>query len=153
MNRKELAAGALLLVMGLLALLAGWSLPMSQFGSIGPGYFPRALALMLCVLGLLVMASARSGAAKRAALDADAGQVPWRAIAALSVAIVWFALTVRSLGLGPALFGTVALSTLASERSRWPVSLLLALGLTVFAWLVFVHFLRLPIPMLGSAFS
>mgnify|MGYP006177646725 CR=1 FL=1 len=150
MNRKELAAGALLLVIGVLALIAGRALPMTNFGSIGPGYFPRALALLLCLLGLVVMATARSGRAQRAALDADAGSVPWRAIAWLSVAILWFAFTVRALGLGAALFGTVFLATLASDRSRWPVSLLLALGLTLFAWLVFVQFLRLPIPMLGT---
>lgn len=152
MNRKELAAGALLLGLGVLALLGSKALPMIHFGSMGPGYFPRALALLLCVLGLLVMATARKGQKTRAALDAGAGRVPWRAVAALTIAVVWFALVLRPLGLGPALLGTVFLSTLASDRSHWPVSLMLSFGLMGFAWLVFVHFLRLPLPMLGSLF-
>ena len=150
MNRKDIAAGLLLLAMGAFALFAGRGLALTNFDAMGPGYFPRALAAMLCVLGVLILAGGlRKGRAARPGLDADAGATPWRAIVSISLALLWFGLTVRVLGLGPALGGAVLLACAASPRSSVGSSALLAVGMVLFAWLVFVYFLRMPVPMLG----
>ena len=103
MNRKDIAAGLLLLAMGAFALFAGRGLALTNFEAMGPGYFPRALASLLCVLGVLILANGlRKGRTAAPGLDADAGGTPWRAIAFISLALLWFGLTVRVLGLGPA---------------------------------------------------
>jgi disulfide bond formation protein DsbB len=46
-------------------------------------------------------------------------------------------------------FLTTAIAGLASLRLRWPVALLLALGVTVFATLVFSYGLGLPFRRFG----
>lgn len=151
MNRKDIAAGLLLLAMGAFALFAGRGLALTNFEAMGPGYFPRALASLLCVLGVLILANGlRKGRPVAPGLDADAGGTPWRAIAWISLALLWFGLTVRVLGLGPALGGAVLLACAASPRSSVRSSLMLAIGMVLFSWLVFVYFLRMPVPMLGT---
>lgn len=151
MNRKDIAAGLLLLAMGAFALFAGRGLALTNFDAMGPGYFPRALASLLCVLGVLILFQGlRKGRPAAPGLDADAGAPPWRAIAWISLALLWFGLTVRVLGLGPALGGAVLLACAASPRSRVRSSLLLAGGMVLFSWLVFVYLLRMPVPMLGT---
>lgn len=151
MNHKDVAAGLLLLAMGAFALFAGRGLALTNFDAMGPGYFPRALAAMLVVLGALILANGlRKGRPVAQGLDVDAGATPWRAIAWISLALLWFGLTVRVLGLGPALGGAVLLACAASPQSAVPSSLLLAAGMVLFSWLVFVHFLRMPVPVLGS---
>lgn len=154
MNRKDIAAGLLLLAMGAFALFAGRGLALTNFDAMGPGYFPRALASLLCVLGALILVNGlRKGRPVAPGLDAGAGAPPWRAIAWISLALLWFGLTVRVLGLGPALGGAVLLACAASPRSHWRSSLLLAVGMVLFSWLVFVYLLRMPVPMLGTWLS
>jgi hypothetical protein len=151
MNRKDIAAGLLLLAMGAFALFAGRGLALTNFEAMGPGYFPRALASLLCVLGVLILANGlRKGRTAAPGLDADAGGTPWRAIAFISLALLWFGLTVRVLGLGPALGGAVLLACAASPTSRLFSSVALAFGMVLFSWLVFVYLLRMPVPMLGT---
>ncbi|MCU0908986.1 MAG: hypothetical protein MUF73_16460 [Rhodobacteraceae bacterium] len=62
---------------------------------------------------------------------------------------VFFGLTVQGLGFVPSVFLTTAIAGLASLRLKVPVALLLALGVTVFATLVFSYGLGLPFRRFG----
>jgi hypothetical protein len=75
--------------------------------------------------------------------------VPWRAILLVIGGILFFGVTVRGLGLAPALFVAVLLSAFASSRTNPLSALLLALALTAFCALIFVGGLGLPIPLIG----
>jgi Tripartite tricarboxylate transporter TctB family len=81
------------------------------------------------------------------------GPVPVLAGALLVAAVAFFGLTVRGLGLAPALFGTAFLAALASRRSRPVNAALVAAGLTAVCLLVFVAVLQLRLPLLGTWLS
>lgn len=144
---QQLASGLLLVAIGGFFSYAGRGLSMTESGAMGAGYLPRVLAGLLVVLGLAVIAV--HGFRKTSVPTVPQGPVPWRAMLLLTAALIWFAVTVRPLGLGPALAGTVALSCLASPRSRWRPALLLTAGLVLFCWLSFVVALRMPVQMFG----
>lgn len=145
--RIDLAGGAVLIAIGAFFAFTGRGLAMTDNGAMGAGYFPRLLAAMLVVLGVAIVVIAMRAAPARAE---GAAPVPWRAVLLLTIALVWFAATVRALGLGPALGGAIGLSCAASPRSRLVPSIALTAGVVVFAWLVFVLALKMPVPMLGT---
>ena len=64
-------------------------------------------------------------------------------------ALIFFGMTVRGLGLAPALFVTSFMSAFASKRTGLIGSLLLASFLTLISMVIFVWALGLPLPMLG----
>jgi hypothetical protein len=97
-----------------------------------------ALGLAIVVKGLV--------AGEHIALRA----VPWRAVAAIVLAVLFFGFTVRRLGFVPASAGTAFLTTMASSRIRLGTAVAVSAGLTVAATLIFVVGLRLPIPWWGS---
>ena len=66
----------------------------------------------------------------------------------LSAPVV-FGLTIRPLGMVPALFLTTFVAAFASRRIRPAVAFALALGLTVFCVAVFHYGLNLPLRLYG----
>jgi hypothetical protein len=77
------------------------------------------------------------------------GPVPWRAVAAIVLAVVFFGFTVRRLGFVPTSAVTAFLATMAGSRVRPLTALAVAAGLTVAATLIFVVGLQLRIPLWG----
>jgi hypothetical protein len=75
--------------------------------------------------------------------------VPWRGILLILGGIIFFGVTVRGLGLAPALFVAVLLSAFASSRTTALAALVLAVALTAFCAAIFVGGLGLPIPLIG----
>ena len=109
----------------------------------GPGYFPLALGGILVLLGLLIMGKGfipGSGAEERL------GSVPWRALVLIVLAVLFFGLTVRGLGLVPATAVTALLTALASSRTSILAAVAIAAGLTVLCVLIFVVALQLGCP-------
>lgn len=150
-DANALASAIVLVGFGAFFGYTGRGLPTTVAGAMGPGYFPMVLAGLLVVLGLAIAASSF----RRPRTDAPvvgAGPVPWRALVLLTAALVWFAVAVRPLGLGPALAVALLLACLASRKSRLRSSLALTFGMTLFAWAVFIKGLRLPVPLLGPWF-
>lgn len=148
-NVESLASGLVLIALAAFFAYNGRALPTSLGGNMGPGYFPLALCGVLLLLGVTLAASSIRASDVR---PTASGPVPWRALVLLSAAFLWFALTVRQLGLGPALAGALLLACMASPRSKWRSSLLLSMGMTVFAWLVFIKGLKLPVQLFGAWF-
>jgi hypothetical protein len=58
-------------------------------------------------------------------------------------------LTVRGLGLVPAIVVTALLTSLASQQTRLPVAVLLAVALTVVSVAIFVVALSVRVPLVG----
>jgi hypothetical protein len=72
-----------------------------------------------------------------------------REILLILVAVLLFGLLMRNAGLVPATLVLVLMSAYASPKFTWGASLLLAIGLALFAVVVFVKLLGLPMPILG----
>lgn len=143
LNPKDLAAGAIFVAIGAFFALNAWfSLAIGRAFAMGPGYFPIVLGVVLIALGVAI---ALTGIGKP---SRPFGDVSWRGITLVSASIVFFALTVRGLGMAPALGGATVLAAL-SARNAPLFALILSLCLTAFCVLVFVYALRLPYAVIG----
>jgi len=75
--------------------------------------------------------------------------VPWLGLVMIMGALVFFGLTVRGLGLAPALFVTTFMSALASEKTGVAGALAMGAGLTAICVVIFVWGLGLPLRVIG----
>jgi hypothetical protein len=74
-------------------------------------------------------------------------------IVLILAAVLLFGFLMRKAGLVPAVLVLVLMSAYASPKFKWGPSLLLAGGLAIFAVVVFVKLLGLPMPILGPWFG
>ncbi len=143
-NHRDLCAGAVFIGIGALFGLNAWlTLRIGEAEAMGPGYFPIVLGAALAGLGLAIAFNAFGKTAERF------GQVSWRGVILVAAAIFFFAMTVRGLGLAPALFVTTLLAGLSSGRLSVTSGVLLAVGMTAFCVILFVYALRLPYAVFG----
>jgi hypothetical protein len=110
----------------------------------GPGYFPLVVGAIVAALGLAIVLKGLI-----AGELLSFGAIPWRAVAAIVLAVLFFGFTVRRLGFVPTSAVTALLTTLASSRVRPLQALAVAAGLTVASTLIFVVGLQLRIPLVG----
>lgn len=139
---KDLLAGLTLVFLGLFATWASADLELGRLRAVGPGALPRSLSLLVLALGVVFVVAAlvRGGE--------PLGRWPLRGPVFVTLALVVFALTIRSVGLvlaGPAV---VIVSGAASAETR-PVELVVfAIVMTVACVALFRFALGLPIPVL-----
>jgi Tripartite tricarboxylate transporter TctB family len=144
----DILAGLIFVAFGLGFAVMSLSYELGTPLRMGPGYFPLVLGGILVLLGLLIagkgfVAGAGPGDEGRF------GSVPWRALVLLVVAVLFFGLTVRGLGLVPATAVAALLAALASSRTGILAAVAIAAGLTVLSVLIFVLALQLRLPLLG----
>ena len=142
--RKDLLAGGTFVGFGLAFAITSSTYEVGTAARMGPGYFPLVLGSLLVVLGVLIAVKAFV-----AADGAEIGSVPWKALALLVVAFLFFGFTVRGLGLVPALFVTVFLAAMAGHRAKVVPAVVIAASLTALSVLIFVIALQLRLPYFG----
>jgi hypothetical protein len=140
---KDIGAGLIFIAIGVLFALGSLELELGTPLRMGPGYFPLVLAGILVALGLAIAAQGVG----RPATERMA--VPWRGLVLILATPVVFGLTVRGLGLLPALLLIVLISSFASRRMSLPLALALCVGLSLFCILVFNLGLGLPLRLFG----
>lgn len=140
---KDFWTGIIFLFIGLAAVVIGRDYTMGTAGRMGPAYFPTVLGGMLALIGLIgvIRSFLRAGE--------PVGKFYIKEIVLILVAVLLFGFLMRGAGLVPAALVLVLLSAYASPKFTWGASLLLAVGLAVFAVVVFVKLLGLPMPILG----
>jgi hypothetical protein len=144
-NPRDLVAAALVLGVGLLFVVHGFSYPMGSARRMGAGFFP-------VLLGILAMGLSLPLALRAFTVVETAERAAWRPFLAVVGGVAAFAAALPTLGLGPALVLTVMLATLGDERPRLVDAAMLAVGLAVGAWAIFIVGLGLPIGFIGAAF-
>jgi putative tricarboxylic transport membrane protein len=142
-NPKDFWAGAIFVAVGAAALWFGAGYERGTAGAMGPGYFPRALGILLAAIGAACMIRAARGP------KSGLGAWPLRKAALVLLSVAAFAVLVRGAGLVPAIVVLVLLSGRAHERFRPGPFLLLGAATALFAALVFVRALGLPMQPLG----
>ena len=110
----------------------------------GPGAFPLLVGALVTLLGLAIVVKGLV-----AGEVIVFGPIPWRAVAAIVAALLFFGFTVRGFGFVPTAAVTALLTTLASTRVRPFFAVAVAAGLTVASTLIFVVALQLRIPLFG----
>ena len=138
---RDFWSGAIFIAVGLAANFIGSDYPMGSAGRMGPGYFPTVLGGLLAVLGAVsvVRSLIRRGD--------TIGRFSIKNLLLVLGATVLFGLLVRNFGLAPAIVALVLAGGLASSKFRVGPFVLLAVGMAVFAVLVFVKALGLPMPV------
>jgi putative tricarboxylic transport membrane protein len=135
---RDLYGGAVLVMLAALALLASADLPGQRGFAFGPGTAPRLLSVILAALGAMVMLGGVF------AEGPPVEKYKIRGPALVIIAILAFAGMIRPLGLIPATFLAFMISIIGSTEMRWVESLIAAVVMTVFCWLLFVVLLGLP---------
>jgi hypothetical protein len=142
--RKDLLAGGAFMAFGLFFAATSATYDLGTPLRMGPGFFPLVLGALLVLLGILVVLKGLV-----AGEGDDLGPIPWTSAALLVAAVGFFGLTVRGLGLVPALLVTTLLSALAGHRTGVVAAAVIAAGLTVLCVLIFVTALQLRLPLVG----
>jgi putative tricarboxylic transport membrane protein len=135
---RDFYGGLVLVMVPTLALIASAELPGQRGFAFGPGTAPRLFSLILAALGAMVAVGGVF--AEGPPIEKYKIRGPLLVI----IAILAFAGMIRPLGLFPATFLAFMISILGSTEMRWIESLIAAVAMTAFCWLLFVVLLGLP---------
>lgn len=144
---KDFLSGLLFFSLGLLAIWLCQPLAKGTARSMGPGYFPTALATILAGVGVLLIL--RSLIGSREASGLVPGPQALRAVLAPLGACAAFALCVTPLGLIPAVVLAVFIGTLGFETYGWRAALITSAVLSVGSYVVFSTALGLRLQAFG----
>ena len=141
---KNFACAALFVGLSVLLAVNAMSLTLGTISSMGPGYFPLALALLLGLLGVVLgVQSLRVDGPPPAGFQ-------WRGFVLVTLALVAFGATITRFGFVPAVVLTIGIAMSASSEIRPRTAMLLLLVLLAFCWAVFVRGLGLPVRLFGN---
>jgi hypothetical protein len=142
--RKDLLAGGTFVAFGLAFAVTASTYEIGTALRMGPGFFPLVLGSLLVFLGILIAVKGFVAA------DSDEiGPIPWKALALLLAALLFFGYTVRGLGVVPALLVTIFLSAMAGHRARLIPAVVIAGCLTALSVLIFIIALQLRLAYFG----
>ncbi len=139
---RDFLAGASLLALAAFALYSTSRLDAGTLRAMGPGMLPRIAAAAIGIAGFAVLALSllRRGE--------GLGRWPLRGPVFVTLAVVAFALTIRTVGLALAGPLVVIVSGAASPDTRPRELVVFALAMTAFCIGLFRYVLSLPIPVL-----
>lgn len=141
-NNKDFLAGLLLASIGAVGLYVALDYPFGSALRMGPGYFPRVLASILIVFGLIVLIRGALSSVK------VKGQWGWKPLAFIVLSLVVFGFLMDRLGLIPALVSMFFLAALGGHEFRSMEVGVLTIVMTAFAVAVFVYGLGMPYPLI-----
>ena len=146
---KDFLAGGMFVGWGAAAMALSPGLTIGSAAKMGPGYFPFALGIFLVALGSVVLLRGILGTEGRQAWP----DLQLKPLAIVLLAVVFFSLILRPLGLPLSTALLVLLASTASHEFRWKEALLNAAVLTVVVLAVFVYFLEFQLPIWPSFLS
>ncbi len=139
---RSVLAGGIAVLIGVAAIAEGRRYAVGTLLRMGPGYFPIVLGALLVALGA---ALAIFGFARRA--QPAHREFLWRPVVMIPAGIAGFAHAITHLGLAPATFVLVVVSSLSEKHVSPEPVLLLATGMTLGVWVIFSVILGLPYPL------
>jgi len=148
--KKDYYGGALVVVIGLLAVYAGLGYRTGTAARMGPGFFPVAVGVLLAITGALIALSARGEDASAKAQPAHGHNhsLPdLRGSVCIVLGILAFLLIGVYGGLVPATFAIVFISALGDRSNTLTQAVLLSLAMCVVAVVVFWWGLQLQLPL------
>lgn len=140
---SQCLGGFAIVAISLIALFNVRELDTGTLSEIGPALIPRALAVLLLILGLAIAASGYRSGEKGAALAA------WslRPVLAILGGIVLFGLMIRTVGVVFAAPLALGVAGFATTETKWRELAVFVLVLTIFCATLFRIILGLPIPL------
>ncbi|NML60135.1 tripartite tricarboxylate transporter TctB family protein [Massilia sp. RP-1-19] len=140
---KDFWTGIIFLFFGLGAIVIGLDYEMGTAGRMGPAYFPTVLGGLLTLIGAIAVVRSLLTPGE------PVSKFYIKELVIVLSAVLLFGFLMRGAGLVPAVLVIVMLSAYASPKFRLGQAALLAGGLAIFAVVVFVKLLGLPMPIFG----
>jgi putative tricarboxylic transport membrane protein len=140
-NPQDFWGGFALVCFAIFALWAGSDLTGIRGFQFGPGTAPRMFAILLGGMGVIIML---------VGLLTDGPALQRYAIRGpilVTAAILFFAVSIRPMGLVFTSFVTIMIAAAASDEVRWRESVIWAAFLTLFCSLLFPKALNLPLQL------
>ncbi|MEO7939667.1 MAG: tripartite tricarboxylate transporter TctB family protein, partial [Burkholderiaceae bacterium] len=132
-DTRDLFGGLILIALGaFVSLYAANHYVVGQAERMGPGYFPVALGWLLAILGLVVALFAF----KPSLHHTTPPKFRPRPFFAILLSVAAFAFTVSRFGLVPGTVLLTVIAVFAEPGIRWRRTILLALSLSLLAWLI-----------------
>lgn len=141
MRERGFWAGVLFLCCGVFFMAFAQRYPIGTAGDMGAGYFPAIVGGLLALLGIVRMALASLRP------DGPVSGLEWRPLIFVIGSILFFGLTVRTLGIVLTTAIVVGLTSLAAKGARPGGVALLALGMVAVAAIGFVYGLGVALPL------
>jgi hypothetical protein len=138
---KDFWAGALFIAFGTAAIAIGASYPVGTAARMGPGYFPRALGLILIVLGLILALRA---------LKLAGAPLAMRNVKPLLIvlgSVLVFGLTATRLGIVAATMLLIVISSTADHEYRWKEAIISSIVLAALTVAAFIWGLGVQLPV------
>jgi len=141
LNVPDLAFAVFLIALGALGFALAGELTMGSAAAMGPGYVPRGLSLIIMIYGLaLGLRAAFSG-------REPFPEIAWRPLLLISASVALFALLLPLAGLALTSLVVVICAGVAAYDVRLHENAVLGVVRAIFAVLLFVTVLGLPIPV------
>ncbi len=134
--KNSIGAG-LLFALGLFFVNGALEMDLGTARHMGPGFFPLVLGTLVTVLSLLVIVISFF---KYAELE----QPDLRSFVAVASGVAAFGFITSNFGIIPAAFISVLVSSFADSRLSIKQKLILAIGVSIATWLIFIVALQLP---------
>ena len=129
---------------GVAAFVAALDYPFGSTMRMGPGYFPRVLAGIIIIFGIITMV-------KGIRLPERVKNVwGWRALSWITLSLVVFGWLMDRFGMIPALVAMFFFSAYAGHEFKWKEVTILTVVMTLFAIGVFIIGLGLPYPLVKA---
>ncbi len=138
---QDFVGGIVLMGVALFALWASSDLQGMHGFTFGPGTAPRMFAVLLLGLGAAIMIGGLVSEGPPLAHYA------WRGPLFVALAIVFFALAIRPLGLVVSGLASFLISALGTPETRWVETIIVGICLTIGCALLFPYVLGLPMPL------
>jgi hypothetical protein len=142
-NKNDFSAGLIFLLIAGFFGIGATQATLGTVARMGPGFFPLMLSVVLAIFGLIIMIRSVG------AVGAKIQLLPWNSAVAVLATPVVFGLTVRGLGLGPAIAIVVLLGASASRQMKPLTAIALTAMLTLFCVAIFIWGLGLPLKAIG----
>lgn len=148
-NHRDFWSGVLFIVTGLLFMALSRQYTMGTAAKMGPGYFPTVLGGIMAVLGVLILLPAFS----RKSPEVRVANVDLKSNFLVLLGVAVYAFTLPKLGFLIAAVLLIVIAAFAHHEFKFRQTVLLAIGLVIFSWLVFVKGLELQFPFLPPALT
>ena len=140
-NPKDFWAGIVYIAFGVAAIGIAYNYPVGSAGRMGPGYFPRALGVILIFLGILL--ALRALRLKGSPLSFPS----FKPLIIVLGSVVLFGIAAPKLGLMVATVILVIASSTASDEFRWKEAIIASIAMAIFTYLAFSWGLKLQLPV------
>ena len=140
-NPKDFWAGIVYIAFGAAAIGIAFNYPIGSAGRMGPGYFPRALGIILIAIGAFLAFRALRTTGSPLSFGA------FKPIFVIIGSVVLFGIAAPKLGLVAATIILVIVSSMASDEFRWKEAVIASVVLAIFTILAFSWGLKLQLPV------